>query len=813
MKHIGRRALATALLLGAGIALGHTAAAFWSSSDASNPAAAAADAVGAGTQPTVSATGSSVAASWAPSTTNAGAAVTGYTVARYAAASGGTAAGGCAGTISALTCNESSVPDGTWYYGVTPKIALWAGAEGVRRSVFVDTTAPSGGSISYSNGYVTNTSVTVTFSAGTDGGSGINAATSQLQRAAAPFTNGSCGTFAAYVDAAPAGTASPYADSGVTDGNCYKWQYLVADTLGNTATYTSNNVTKIDTTGPVITVSSSGANVYATGLSVFFKTTGAGSFTVTASDPQSGIASASFPAAPLGWSVSGSGNSRTYTLGVATLSSSITVSATNNAATSSGNQSITQTPDIAAPSVTGGALAPVGNTTTQGFVKAGSQYYIYATATDGGAGMASVGVNASALTAGQTAVPLVAGSYSAFGTTYNYRSAALTADAGLTAGAKSYAGTATDNVGNVVTPGSGSATVDNTAPTGSITSPSNGFAAASTTVTASSADVTAGVFSATLQYSVHGAGTWNTIAVDTSAPYSATWDTTALVEGGTYDLRVVTEDNASNVFTSPIVAVVVDTTPPAVPSAPALAAASDTGVTGDNMTRLTTPTLTGTATTGVTVKLFDGVTQVASTTAAGGTYSVAASTLAAGAHTITATATDTAGNASTASAGTVITVDTSVPTPSDVTLANGGTSQRIDTGDTVSILYSEQLNASTFCSAWTSNSGTQTLSNVTVNIANGTTETLTLTTASCTFHLGSIVVANYVSATSSFTSSTVTWNPTTKIIQITMGTFTGSRNTGVIATAPKYTPDATLADLAGNTMAATQFTDPQSTGF
>ena len=38
--------------------------------------------------------------------------------------------------------------------------------------------------------------------------------------------------------------------------------------------------------------------------------------------------------------------------------------------------------------------------------------------------------------------------------------------------------------------------------------------------------------------------------VDTSSPYSVTWDTTGLTNGGSYDLRVITTDNASNVFTS-----------------------------------------------------------------------------------------------------------------------------------------------------------------------------------------------------------------------------------------------------------------------
>jgi len=381
--------------------------------------------------------------------------------------------------------------------------------------------------------------------------------------------------------------------------------------------------------------------------------------------------------------------------------------------------------------------------------------------------------------------------------------------------AKSYTGTATDGVGNSVTPASGSVTVDNTAPTGSITSPSNGVAGVSATVTANSADVTAGVLNVQLQYSAHSAGSWNTIATDTSAPYTTTWDTTALTDGGSYDLRAVTEDNASNTFTSSIVTVTVDRTAPAAPSTPVLAAASDSGVTGDNRTKVTTPTFTGTAEAGSTVTLFDGVSQVGSGTASGGNYSIATSALTNGSHTITATAADAAGNVSAASAGVTVTIDTVVPTVTDVTFTNGNVSGKMDPGDTITITYSEQLNASTFCSAWTSNSTTQTLSNATVTVTNSlSADTVTVSTASCTFHLGTIVGSDYVSANSTFTSSTLSWNPTTKVFTITMGTVgTSNFKTGVTAVAPKYTPDAALADLAANTMVASQYTDGQVTGF
>src|SRR5207237_5154528 len=74
-------------------------------------------------------------------------------------------------------------------------------------STTVDNTAPSGGSVSYTNGYFTTASIAVTFTNGTDGGSGI--ATRQLQRASTTLTNGTCGSFGSFANVGPAGPTSP----------------------------------------------------------------------------------------------------------------------------------------------------------------------------------------------------------------------------------------------------------------------------------------------------------------------------------------------------------------------------------------------------------------------------------------------------------------------------------------------------------------------------------------------------------------------------------------------------------------------------
>ncbi|MEZ0168380.1 Ig-like domain-containing protein [Microvirga sp. TS319] len=114
---------------------------------------------------------------------------------------------------------------------------------------------------------------------------------------------------------------------------------------------------------------------------------------------------------------------------------------------------------------------------------------------------------------------------------------------------------------------------------------------------------------------------------------------------------------------SPPLKVTIDYTAPSAPSVPDLTTASDTGLSGaDNITGDTTPTFTGTADAGETVRLYaDGI-QVGSTTAdASGNWTITANTLDQGTYTITARAVDTAGNASWDSQGLRVTIDTAAP--------------------------------------------------------------------------------------------------------------------------------------------------------
>jgi hypothetical protein len=106
-----------------------------------------------------------------------------------------------------------------------------------------DSTAPSGSTVTYADGLTGGTTVSVSFTAGTDVGSGIGIRL--LQRASAPATMaGTCGSYGSFATVT-GGTnpVSPVVDT-VSLGNCYKYQYVVSDNVGNSTTATNTNVAR-----------------------------------------------------------------------------------------------------------------------------------------------------------------------------------------------------------------------------------------------------------------------------------------------------------------------------------------------------------------------------------------------------------------------------------------------------------------------------------------------------------------------------------------------------------------------------------------
>ncbi|MGU0041727.1 Ig-like domain-containing protein, partial [Citrobacter freundii complex sp. 2025EL-00176] len=140
-----------------------------------------------------------------------------------------------------------------------------------------------------------------------------------------------------------------------------------------------------------------------------------------------------------------------------------------------------------------------------------------------------------------------------------------------------------------------------------------------------------------------------------------TWSFTApALADGDYSVTVQVTDDAGNIATSAALAVTVDTTV----AAPVITLSDDTGTTGDNQTRDTTPGFAiATDKDAVSVMVsIDGGTPVAATKDAEGQWHITSGELADGDHSIVATVTDIAGNTA-ASDPMTFTVDTTLSIP------------------------------------------------------------------------------------------------------------------------------------------------------
>lgn len=135
---------------------------------------------------------------------------------------------------------------------------------------------------------------------------------------------------------------------------------------------------------------------------------------------------------------------------------------------SSGGNAFGAATDLTAPSASPSLIAKTTGYST-GYIKQGGTYYVYANVSDAGSpatGTSTVTANLSTFDSGQTSVPLTAGSYSAGGVSFNYRSAALTANTPQAQGSYTFALTLTDVATNQRNQSFG-VELDNTPPTGS----------------------------------------------------------------------------------------------------------------------------------------------------------------------------------------------------------------------------------------------------------------------------------------------------------------------------------------------------------
>ncbi len=235
-------------------------------------------------------------------------------------------------------------------------------------------------------------------------------------------------------------------------------------------------------------------------------------------------------------------------------------------------------------------------------------------------------------------------------------------------GSYSLTAKATDNAGHESTSTPASVTVDNTAPTVSITSPANGELVSGTVQITATASDTNGVKQ--VEFFVDGAS----IGVDTNGAdgWSVNWNTTTYADGS-YSLTAKATDNAGHESTSTPVSVTVDNN-----AAPTVSITSPAD--GSTVNKPVTIVANATDDAGVSSVAFyyvDGGTDVliGNGTASGDVWTYSGWNPADGQYTLKAVATDTGGKSTTSAPVTitVVTPDTTAPTVSITSPADGST--------------------------------------------------------------------------------------------------------------------------------------------
>ena len=136
----------------------------------------------------------------------------------------------------------------------------------------------------------------------------------------------------------------------------------------------------------------------------------------------------------------------------------------------------------------------------------------------------------------------------------------------------------------------------------------------------------------------------------------------------------------------------------------------------------------------------------------------------------------------------MVEVQNSAPTPTTMQLVDtGGTAGKAEQGDQIVVMFSQTLKVSTMCATWSGDFTDQSLAalgDVTVTLSDGgvANDTLTVTSASCTFRFGTVklgstgfVTGGKVTFSGSTVAdeSTITWDATTHTLIITLGQARG----------------------------------------
>jgi chitinase len=683
----------------------------------------------------------------------------------------------CTDPTSPYSCSFDTTSVGDGLYDFRATVLNSAGGSATSAAVtnrLVDNTLPT--ATMNDPGANLGGTVSLTAAASDIGGSGVASVTIQRSPAAAGTWTDVC-----------TDTTSPYSCSfdttTVVDG-LYDFRALSTDNAGNGPT-TSATVAgrRVDNTAPAtVTMTNPGSPI-----------TGSVSFSGTATDAGSGIASVTFQISPTGlntWSDMCSDTTSPYSCSYDT--SLLADGLYDYRARALDNVGNPGTSTVWAGGIVDNGFPSVAMTDPGAYLR--GTVTLGATADDGaGSGIASVTIQRSPASLG-TWTDVCTDASAPYSCSFDTML--------VTDGLYDFRASATDNVAKTtVSLTVANRRVDNTNPTATMNDPGANLRLTVALPATATDPGGSGVASVLIQRSPATLGIWTDVCTDTTSPYSCSFDTLTVTDG-LYDFRAISTDNAGNSATSATVANRrVDNTLPT-------ASLTDPGA-----YLRQSPTLSATASdvggSGVLNVAFERSPAGAGTwtnicTDATSPYQCVFDTtlVADGAYDLRAVATDNAGNTSTSMVANR-TIDNTPPTAADIQTTNGGaTVGRPETNDTVTFAYSEQILPSSILAGWNGTSQA-----VTVRINNsGASDELEVWNAAdlAKLPLTSTFVSlngNNVLASSVF-AATMVQNGAS--ITVTLGTLaSGTVRTDAGTSTMAWPPSATATDLAGNACSTT----------
>ena len=358
--------------------------------------------------------------------------------------------------------------------------------------------------------------------------------------------------------------------------------------------------------------------------------------------------------------------------------------------------------------------------------------------------------------------------------------------------------------------------VDNQAPTVTMLDPGTPLSG-TRTFEATATDAHSGVAQVVVQYAPNGSSTWSTLCTVANAPYSCRYDTTKLADGS-YQFRAIATDVAGNATTSTTVTNrVVDNTVSSV-------SVEDPGAYLSGAVTLTANASSSAGVTSVRIqRALSGTTSwvdVCTDTTAPYSCLWDTTVVADGLYDFRAILTDSSGRTTTSAIVSARRVDNSPLRGYDVQTANGGASVgKLESGDVVTLTFTEQVTLTSITSGWTGEALP-----VTLRVRDGgvlgltnKSDTLDILRNGVAVNLGSVnLKEDYIKGgktalfNATMTSSTVTVNglPATRITLVA-GALTsgGGLRTVSNLTAMVWTPSASVVDLYGRPASSAPVTE------